>query len=64
MEGLEQFGLVVLFVDVVHDGGQDWGFDLSHLGGTVFLSYYFIESSETASEGGIKVVFYIVICSG
>ena len=63
-EGLDQLWVGWLsFVDVIHDGWEDGGFDFSHLSGAVLFSYYFIESSEAASECGIKMIFNVVICS-
>ena len=55
------FNAVFLFVEVVHDGGQDGRFDLPHLGSRIFLSQDLVESTQTASQGGIEVVFDVVV---
>ena len=50
-----------LFVNIIHDGGEDRGFDLPHLCGTILFADNLVESSETSSESGIKVIFDVVI---
>ena len=52
---------MLLFVDVVHDGGEDGGFDLAHLGGAVLLSDNFVEPAEAPSKCGVEMIFDVVI---
>ena len=50
-----------LLVDVVHDGGEDGGLDLPHLSGAVLLPDDFVQPAEAAAQGGVEVVFDIVV---
>lgn len=52
---------VVLIVEIVHYGRQYRGLDFPHLGGRVLFPEDLVKSSETPAEGGVEVVFDIVI---
>ena len=54
---------VLLLIDIVHDGGEDGWFDLSHLSCTVFFTNDFIESSETSAKSRIEMIFDVIISS-
>lgn len=55
---------MVSFVDEVHYGGEDGRLDFSHLGGGIFFSRDFVESTEAAAESGVKMIFNIIVSSG
>ena len=52
---------MLLLVDIVHDGGEDGGLDLPHLGGAVLFSNDFVESAEASAECRVKMIFDVVI---
>jgi len=54
-------GGMFLLVDVIHDGWEDWRLDLPHLGGTILFPNDFVESSKAATQGGVKMIFNVVI---
>ena len=50
-----------MVVDEVEDDGQDAGLDFAHLQGRVLLADDLVEPSQAASEGGVEMVFYVIV---
>jgi len=48
---------------MVYDKCEHRRFNLSHLGGGIFFSDIFVEPPQASPEGGVEVIFDIVVCA-